>query len=103
MRAPCNTPPFHMGKGSGMAANLRASYTVLVSLPEESAGRESSGLGVTTVTDSFEQRRGEIALAGVRQHRENHRALRRVGRHFERGRDGGAGGDAAEDTLAGTQ
>eukprot|EP00411_Alexandrium_monilatum_P013557 CAMPEP_0175272440 /NCGR_PEP_ID=MMETSP0093-20121207/46427_1 /TAXON_ID=311494 /ORGANISM="Alexandrium monilatum, Strain CCMP3105" /LENGTH=155 /DNA_ID=CAMNT_0016567231 /DNA_START=163 /DNA_END=627 /DNA_ORIENTATION=+ len=56
-------------------------------------------LGAHLRVDVREEWRGEVALRGVRDHREDRGALRRLPADLEGRRDGGAAGGAAEDAL----
>src|SRR5690606_21902590 len=60
-------------------------------------------LVVRTLVDALEQRGGEVALAGVRQHGQQHRAGRCLGGDLQRGGNRRAGGDADEDAFLGRQ
>src|ERR1044072_2807436 len=55
-----------------------------------------SGLRVRRVADAFEQGRGQVTLARVREHCKNDRALGRLLRTLERSREGAARGNTAE-------
>ena len=61
--------------------------------------RPASRFGIGALGDALEQRRRQIALAGVGQHGEDHRALRRLLGDLERRGERGAGRDAAEDAF----
>src|SRR5437660_11933808 len=99
MRAPCSTPPRHMGKGSGNDAYWRASM-----------GRQlrrtwmarpyALGLRIAALGDPLEQHRGQVALGGVREHGENHRALGSFAGDLESGGERRARGNATEDAFA---
>src|SRR3982074_3646462 len=99
MRAPCSTPPRHMGKGSGNDAYWRAS---MESAPaaDLDGWPETLRLRIAALADPFEQHRGQVALAGVREHGEKHRALGSLGGDFESRGKRRARGDAAENALA---
>src|ERR1700681_2605260 len=56
---------------------------------------------VGPLVDPLEEERREIALAGIREHREDHRTLRRLLGDLSSGRECPAGGDPAEDSLLG--
>src|ERR1700737_3460588 len=102
MRAPCSTPPRHMGKGSGNDAYWRASMGSATAA--DLNGRpEALRLRIAALGDPFEQHRGQVALAGVREHGEKHRALGSLGGDFESRGKGRAGGDAAENALAASE
>src|SRR5580658_1987511 len=49
---------------------------------------------------ALEERRRQVALAGVGEHRQDDAAFRRFGRDFERSGERAAGRDPAEDALA---
>src|SRR5207342_1435214 len=48
---------------------------------------------------AFEQEGAEIALAGIRDHRQHNAAGRQFARDFQRRREGGTAGDTAEDAF----
>src|SRR3989440_11439352 len=99
MRAPCSTPPRHIGKGSGNDAYWRASMGSAPAVDLE--GRPYAlGLRIAALGDPLEQHRGQVALGGVREHGENHRALRSLAGDLESGGKRRARGNAAENTLA---
>jgi mannose-6-phosphate isomerase-like protein (cupin superfamily) len=56
-------------------------------------------LVVRAFVDALEQRRGEVALAGIRQHRQQHASLARRRGRSQRCGQRGAGGDADEDAF----
>jgi hypothetical protein len=61
----------------------------------------STSSSVIVLRHALEERRRQVALAGVGQHAQDHRAGARPSRRFHRHGEGGAAGDAGEDALLG--
>src|SRR5256885_2465157 len=100
MRAPCRTPPRHMGNGSGNDAYWRASMGSRHLRRTWMARAYALGLRIAALGDPLEQHRGQVALGGVREHGENHRALGSLAGDLESGCKRRARGNAAENALA---
>src|SRR5215467_16252196 len=99
MRAPCSTPPRHMGKGSDSTAYWRASMGKMHYSGAPARADARSGLRIASLGDPLEENRREIPLTCIRQHGEDHRALRGISGHPGCGSECGPGGDSAENAL----
>src|SRR6185437_10611823 len=99
MRPPWSVPPRHMGNGSDSGAYWRASMgaAAVAGGGRGSAGR--LGFRVRALVDALKEQRREVALAGIREHREDHRTGRGLGCDLQRRRERAARRNAAENAF----